>query len=740
MRPILHPSFDRLVRFVENDQAASRAGRVATHLRRCQECRETLRFISRVQRVSTELPPLVAPGGLLDCIIEARATGERRVLPGVSAGELAPRSTRRTIDRGRLWWGVAAASIIGITTVLFNAQADRLEAAARDSELELSPTAPRVGDTIRARYRPAPHLFAGTDSLVLRARFRRVYDPMYADAVPTAQVRPVAILRHTGAGEFTGSFAMPDSFVFASLVVEDVEAGQVDDRSGKPWEVLLHTRDGQPTFDALNQRANDMMGRSWEEAYATARQLTALYPDSLRSWTLREFFERALLGDSSAEPVTRASRSRFDSLVETARSRRALSSDDLGVIFFRVWTTTMSRHTAADSAELAYWWRRLRDEYPRHEQIAQRYAIDLGRALAERPRALLDTLDRLYPTLAPLTGPGKNMSYTALNAADRLGDAAEYRTWLGRSLAGSPDSALRDALALSSRAKLRPEAMIELRALATQPPARLGVSRLLTETAAQYQQRVRDVRQGVLAALGRALVAEGHTRAGLDTLALATAGVWDVGLFHDVAAAQRLAGDTIAALSVEARLAVDPRTPADSVVALTRTGRKRLGAQAWDSLLFEARTTLRRLLLERTTNRPLRGAARLADAAGHRYSLSELTSGKPSVVMFWSRHCGPALEALPAIAEVIARLERGGTPVVFVLDEHPSAELSRFLALKHVRWPVYFDVSGSTKIAFANFGTPTYYVIDAAKQVRFDHADGEAEIIAQVDALKAGTR
>lgn len=637
-------------------------------------------------------------------------------------------------SRGRTL--AAAAMVLVAAVTLFNRPRDA-KATSPHSELIVTPARPRAGDTVRVRYRPPAGMFGEAKSVVLRARLRTPLDRMYT--VPAHQVRVVATLRRTASAAHEGSFTLPDSFVFASLAVEDAAVTRVDDNDGRLWEVLVHSPDGRPTYEALEQRVNDMMGRSWEEGYATARRLTELYPDRVGSWAMREFFERALLGEAGGDSVAAAYRPRVDSLVRAAKNRDALSYGDIGTIFWRMWTG--AQQSSADSVEAEYWWRRIGEEHPRHEQVAQRLAIDLGQRFPKQPAVLLDTLERLYPALVPIQGPGGHVFNTALRAANELGDDVAYRRWLGRSLSGAPDSASSMALALATRPATRREGMTALRAQVNAPAAKLATTRGLTETKAEYERRAEKVRRRMLATLGRALVAEGQTRAGLDTLALAGRGVWDVALFRDVAAAYLAAGDSAGASAMHARLAVDPRTPSTSADSLARAGRARLGATRWDSATTAARREMHARLIELSLSRPMRGTPRLRDAAGRSYALRELTGGEPAVVIFWSRHCGAAISALPSIADAIVRLRRGGTPVVFVVvDEPPSRELAEYLAKQKVTWPVYHDDGGATRTAFANFGTPGYRVLDAAGRIRFDYVESAAELIARVGALQSEKR
>jgi hypothetical protein len=209
---------------------------------------------------------------------------------------------------------------------------------------------------------------------------------------------------------------------------------------------------------------------------------------------------------------------------------------------------------------------------------------------------------------------------------------------------------------------------------------------------------------------------------------------WNVGVFRAAAAAYLDAGDTAAALDMEVRVAIDPRTAPGTADSLAADGRSRLGV-GWDSAAAAARRELHASLLERSTVRQLRGVARVEGSDGERHTLRDLLGHRPGAVIFWTRHCGAAIQALPNIVVVAGRLKAAGTPMVLVVDESPSSGVDAYLEERHWTLPIYHDVKGSTTTAFANFGTPAYYVLDGAGRIRFDWVNGEAELIAQVEAV-----
>ena len=122
---------------------------------------------------------------------------------------------------------------------------------------------------------------------------------------------------------------------------------------------------------------------------------------------------------------------------------------------------------------------------------------------------------------------------------------------------------------------------------------------------------------------------------------------------------------------------------------------------------------------------------------GKELTLAALTRSKTALVIFWSRHCGYAIEALPEIRALIKRLAVAGTPVVFVMDESPSAALDSVIAEKQITWPVYYDTRTMLGNAMRNFGTPNYYVLDAAGRIRFVGVETIQDLYGRLEAVEA---
>jgi hypothetical protein len=196
------------------------------------------------------------------------------------------------------------------------------------------------------------------------------------------------------------------------------------------------------------------------------------------------------------------------------------------------------------------------------------------------------------------------------------------------------------------------------------------------------------------------------------------------------------AGDTTGWLKVEARISVDPRTSLPHIDSITRLAASRLGTVNWSDARATAEREMVRETMSRSILRTIRGDPSAMNDAGQKQSLKESTAGKPSVIVYWSRFCGPALAALSAIDSVGRVLRSQGVPVYLVADEAPSAETASFFREHKIHIPVLYDSRKEINIALRNFGTPAYFVLDGAGRVRFKYAQEVNDILLQIRAIQ----
>jgi hypothetical protein len=711
-----HPNLGQLAELGAESFAPDRQ-RIARHIRDCPRCQDGLRFMRRVELAAPEMLRADLPSGVLERALVSRAAGVRVIAPIAQAR--APRTG-----------GLARAAIIAavlaaiVAMAIFSTRSD-IAAGESESLLITNPSAPRAGNRIAVEYQPAVLSFMHADRLILRGRLRTSKDASYGRV---SVARFLDTLRRAPDGVFRGSFVLPDSVVYVALVVEDSSASTVDSRDGQAWTVLSHGRDGKPTGDALVQRENDFMGRSWDEAYASAKLNARLHPESVAAWSEIEFFERQLFGAHAADSLARTRRAMLDRLIDQYRTASSVPANELGAI---VWRTFVRKDTSA----LEYWFARLVREDPHHPQVAQLAGVRLfDRYWKTSPRTLLDSLEGLWARVAPVYGPGEYVINAGQQVARKLGDGKAYLRWVDRT--PGKDSLGRTGVALASFAPTREEGMRRIRAALERPVVELQAERPLTLNQTEFARMLADRRRELLAALGDALIAAKKPREGLDTLSIAISDGWNLQLLKRVAAQRLEAGDTAGALDLEAKISVDPRTSQAHIASITRLAVSRLGSSQWSDARNIAGRELVRETMSRSLLRTIRGSPTATNTAQQKQSLKELTEGKASVLIYWSRHCGPALEALPAIDSVGRALRKQGIPVYLVADEAPSPEMSKFLRAHRVEIPVLYDSSREVNTALRNFGTPAYYVLDGQGRVRFNEVNEVNDLLLQIQAIQ----
>jgi len=471
------------------------------------------------------------------------------------------------------------------------------------------------------------------------------------------------------------------------------------------------------------------MGRSWEEAYATARLNVQIHPQLLAAWNELQFFERELLGDRAADSLAKGRSKMLREITNRYRAASDVPAIELGTL---VWWSYADK----DTSTLAYWYGRLARKDPHHPQVAQIAAVQLyDRYWSTAPRLLLDSLEVLWQRVAPVYGPGTYIISTGQQVARKVGDGKTYQRWVDR--ASGKDSLARTGLALAGFAPTREEGIRRIRSALTTPLADLQRERPLTANQNEYARKIADRKRELFGALGEALIATGKRREGLDTLSIAVSDGWDLQLLKRVAAQRLEAGDTTGWLKVEARISVDPRASKPHIDSITRLTASRLGTANWSEARATAEREMVRETMSRSILRTIRGDPTAMNDAGQNQSLKELTAGKPSVIVYWSRHCGPALEALPAIDSVGRVLRSEGVPVYLIADEGHSAETASFFREHRIHIPVLYDSRKEINITLHNFGTPAYYVLDRGGRVRFNYAQEVNDILLQIRAIQS---
>jgi thiol-disulfide isomerase/thioredoxin len=733
--PWSHPTLDELRALQSPSAEGHQQARIAAHVARCAICQASLSWLADLSVQVAILPAAVPSLALRNRILSSRTAGERTILPTsarpVQLSTLA-RETARTPRKRWAAWGTAAAAAMTVTVVSFVSGPRTIEAAATAGELVLSTDTPRPGEAITVRYRAGSTLRRAR-TLRLRARVRTASGEGYVTGVPVVSV---ATLTREPGGDFVGRFTLPDSIVFAALAVEDSAASEIDDHGGRTWTVWRGTTARQRTLDAMQQQANDLLGRNWAGVFSSAREMVAAYPDSIGAWSwLRSSQSWMGLPEDSIAVLHRPALRRLDAQY---RPRTSIDGNAMGLLAFyaKQMDTTVS----------AYWRARNRQGFPNGLFPVREERSAIMNRFWQRNDTLptLKALDSLFE-VADAVGRKDILSY-GFEVAMATKDSATMLRWGARQVStdvagnssGSEASRRRSvALLYSTVPALRTEAMRLMRGelarlnQALQQPVAVAAlrtrdaiivdPRALDETQAEYRDRLdRDLR-ATYAALGRVLVRAGQHRAALDTLALASAKGWNLNVFNDVRAASLAAGDSATAVVMSARIAVDPRTKPERLEAMTAFAAKRVGSAAWQAELDKQRQEYRQRVMTTVRLRGLPATVPLMGLDGSASDLRRLANGQVTVVAFWSRFCGPAIMSMPDLHVVAAKLSANGVRTVMVVEEtERSPELTAFIKDNKITLPMYLDATKSASQAFNQWGTPNYYVLDAEGRILFD--------------------
>jgi len=721
--PFSHPTSDSLVEFASRPVHGSEQQRVAQHLETCSSCRESVAVLRDLQRASHDVEPSDA---LLQRIIASRAAHVRTLLP-----------TEDVVDAPARWRTALLAAVAGVVLMVgvFLWASNDASAGLRTGFLRFDPPRPLPGAVVQAFYTPGAPL-QRYDSLVLRARFRRPNDDDYN--VGPMQQRVVA-LRRTSGGVFNGEFRLPDSVIFAAFAVESPSGDVVDDNDQRLWELITVDSSGRLLFDALVQKQRDLMGRNWEDGLKVSRSLVSLYPEEPEAWSRLALYERWVLGNRIADSLLPAHRRRLAAFQQALSERQSLSAGTVsGMLSYAIQID--------DSAARHFWLTRLQREFPdnpdvlfRRENGLKNQYIDYRHVDPRRARRYFEELEPLWAKAEPTGSPKLWLfAQNALASAMVTKDTVAFRVWiprLRRVQRRTPGMAAYWAKQLLQYPSLRSEAMEWLRDDARLLARGPDTHRPLTSTVARQRAANRATAQPVLAELAGALIDQGDTTAGLDTLRLAATYGWNPAVFRRVGQIWASLGDTVQALQTFAKAAADPgssRAFGDSIRAITAPNSS---AEQWDAWVRQARDEMRTAVLEAATPRSLNGPMRLVTRNGEPRSLNDLVSGHVTVVAFWSPNCGFSVLDLGPLQRMADQLRRAGADVVAIVDQPFSAEVTRLLKEQHAEeLPVFYDYRSDTRRAFVNFATPDYFVLDESGQIIFAHSKLE-NIPRQVAAL-----
>lgn len=727
-----HPDLTQLKESLDGELSTEGRSRIEAHLRECARCRVTMEWLAALPRNLRHVTSPTLPSTAWEGIRERAEGGERLVLPAVAAadppaepsgregtrhaGDVPESEGPRTRDGWRAggWRAMAIAASVVLAAAAVLLVFEPPPASAVKGELRFEPAAPPPGAHIRATYHPDASLAAAM-TLRLRARLRTPGDEAYGRGTRYAVL---ADLVRRDDGSFAGEFTLPDSVVYAVVAVEDTAAEHIDTNDRRLWELLVHDAEGKPTFEALEQRAEDLLGRNWELAHETARELVRLYPDRPASWNLLHFFQRAVLPAGELDSVAAEHRERLHAFDAAYDGRVPLTGDEMATL---LWYA----RGLGDSALERKWRDRLLAEAPGHTlALQERIVFGISPDTRQEPEWLLPELERLWSQAASSpdrSGPGfSHLVRFGFSAAVDVGDRRTVERWLARYLEVFPDRGRYLWEELVERAEFQDAAIDSLRAALHRSESPSGRDRPLEKTRSEYRRWLEQPRQRLLLSLARAALDAGDTVEATRLLDRALLAHWSPRAFREIAEIGLSVGDTRAAGLALSRMAVDPAVPTPSVDSFRARLGEAIPPATWEDWTRAARTAMGEQILAGASDRVISRPIRIEDRDGKERRLTSVAAGRPLAVVFWSHQCGPAIEAVPAIERVAAWLEERGGHLILVTGEEPSPDLERFMVEHEVRVPLYFDRRRQAQAAFQNFGTPTYYLLDASGQVVFE--------------------
>lgn len=602
-------------------------------------------------------------------------------------------------------------------------------------ELHFAPIAPVPGDRIVVTYGALPTL-ADEPELVLRGHFRTPSDERYNRSLRNERV---ATLERQPGGTFTASFTLPDSAVYAAFVVEDMAGQRLDADGGTLFELLVHMSDGKPLFHSLVQRAYDFAGRNWVTAYESNRRAMELYPDSLAGWSELRFHEDVALGSIGADTLLAWHQENFAAIHERFAEQELLPLETIIAI-------ERYAHGVADSATAAFWTTRWSDA-PSSTSPEQRRAFSVYREWLEQKNeeVALAALDALWPEAR---GKGTQTAQFGLWIAAEVKDLASVDLWAERMMVDNERGALsvaRTISALPERRELYERltrdwyGKLVMKQMSAPVPD-LGElaghhGRPLGRTVNEYAGTLQRLRAESLSGYGKILRGVGDEATALAAMEEAAAGSVNPNLFRDLGDLKLDLGDTEGAAGDYAVAATDPgtsETESDSLAALAGLSPD---SPEWTRLLAAAVDRIMPQVLDDTV-RWTPPASHVSDADENRWSLSRLMDGRPTILVFWARSCGPCIQEIPEVARLRERLEPEGVKVLSItVDDLPGPGMDDFIRTRGVSYPVYYDLAREASNGFGISAIPANFVLDAAGTVRFAFSE-IAEVPLQVEALR----
>ncbi len=584
-----------------------------------------------------------------------------------------------------------------------------LLACARDSGLRFSPESPSAGSEINVEYVTSSTL-ADESELVLRGTYRTAAGVVELLTIPTMQ---------PGSGNtFTTRFRLPETAVYAAFVVEDAAGQHLDTNGANLFDLLVHDADGRPLYRGLVARADEFEDRNVYTSLEALRRAMELYPDSLDGWGRLRSLERRALGSSRGDSLFVWHQENFAGIDERYRDREDLPLVTVEAILD--YAGEVGEATARD-----HWDTRL-DETVGSFSWSQSVTLPILRQWqADRnSAAALDAWEAYWPAAQK----GQIADYAMQIAiGSKNGEAADR--WIQRALVRYNDFWIAGMIA-----DWFPEHCERAVEIARADFEQTRAIRPLGRTVDEHAQSMVSAQAPLWNDYARLLRRCASADEALAVVEEATARNPSPDLFEALGELKLGEGDIDGAARAYAVVVSDPGTPqprADSLASLVGYTPE---SPEWGALLESARAQVLALVLSQADDWTP-AASHVTDETGERHLLADLSAGKPTVLVFWARWCGPCIEKIPDVVRLQEILEPLGAQVLSIAwRDPPGADMDAFIAEHGIDYPVYHDLEDSATDAFGVSAIQTNFVLDAEGRVRFPRTE-LVDVPRQVEAL-----
>ncbi|MXX36236.1 MAG: TlpA family protein disulfide reductase [Gemmatimonadetes bacterium] len=578
----------------------------------------------------------------------------------------------------------------------------------RESGLRFSTERPGAGSEITVSY-VASSTLADESELVLRGTYRTAAGAVELLTIPNMQ---------PGSGNtFTTLFTLPESAVYAAFVVEDPAGQRLDANGGRLFDLLVHGTDGSPLYRGLIARADEFEDRNLYTSLEAFRRAMELYPDSLDGWGRLRSLERRALGSSNGDSLFVWHQENFAGIDQRYRDREDLSASTVQAI--------SDYATAVLNSEGASYWRAISEATVGTDD----WALDITFSLdhqrrAEGPAGVLEEFERHWPDAQGRIAP---FAPLALEAAIESSDLAAVDRWTERAYDGFT------GIYLARTVVEVPERRDRALEIAREKYERSPI-RPLGRTVDEHDQSVALGRATLLKDYARFLSEYASADEAIGIIEEATDQSASPDLFEALAELKLDQGDVDGAARAYAVVATDPGTPQPRADSLATLVGYTPDSPEWGAILEAARAQVRALVLSAAVDWTP-AASHVTDATGERQALADLTSGKPTVLVFWARWCGPCIEKIPDVARLQETLEPLGAQVLSIAwRDPPGPDMDAFIEEHGITYPVYHDLVDDVTGAFGVFAIQTNFVLDAQGRLRFERPE-LVDIPRQVEAL-----